>query len=235
MTTILVEDFTTNYSRLLASERDDNIVLDPGALIGFSDGAWLLGGNDVIRGTYDNELIYGNSGNDDLFLADGNDTIYGGRGQDNIDGGGGDDQLFGDSDQDIIKGFFGNDYLYGGKGGDTLIGDDGDDFLSGDRGEDSLIGGAGNDTFAVNYNPEITTDNFDIFFDVRDTSESDKILLPAGVILDPSSFKPSQDINNDNLPDFVLKLQSNQQVLAVVINNNSILGSYLGDVNFITS
>jgi Ca2+-binding RTX toxin-like protein len=69
-----------------------------------------------------------------------NDIIYGNSLDNNLDGGSGDD---------FLNGRTGNDRLYGGDGNDTLIGGSGDDTLNGGTGLDGLFGGDGNDTYIV--------------------------------------------------------------------------------------
>ena len=65
--------------------------------------ALLTRGNDIIRGSRDNDRLIGN---------DGNDVIYGNRG---------DDSLFGGNGDDVLKGGLGRDNLYGGEGNDTYV------------------------------------------------------------------------------------------------------------------
>ncbi|MBE9178008.1 cadherin domain-containing protein [Oculatella sp. LEGE 06141] len=80
-------------------------------------------GTDLLRGTYQQNLLRG---------LDGNDRLYGGR------------LRFGFG-RDIIYGGKGNDYLNSGSGRDKLLGQAGDDTLIGGKGDDILIGGSGSD------------------------------------------------------------------------------------------
>ncbi len=122
------------------------------------------GGNDVLIGDYNDNIMSGGNGNDKLYGGSGNDTLDGGNGVDLLYGGGGADKLYGGNEADTLYGECGddllegrnsadklyggggNDVLYGGNDNDTLDGGDGDDLLMGDNGSDLLYGGAGNDT-----------------------------------------------------------------------------------------
>ncbi|MGI9212618.1 MAG: calcium-binding protein, partial [Methylococcaceae bacterium] len=84
------------------------------------------------------DILYGEAGNDVLNGGMGQDTLYGGDGNDILMAGAG----FGS----INNGQY--EYLYGGAGNDFLLGSDNDDYLSGDEGDDTLEGGSGNDNLA---------------------------------------------------------------------------------------
>ena len=73
-------------------------------------------------------LIFGDDGNDLLKGGDGNDEIHGGNGNDRIFGDEGDDSLYGDANVDYLDGGAGRDGLFGGIGtSDRLIGGEDDD------------------------------------------------------------------------------------------------------------
>jgi Ca2+-binding RTX toxin-like protein len=138
-------------------------------------GSKLVGGagDDVIRGGWGDDLIYGDSvqvdsgwikGNDTLFgdpidvsantPAGGKDTIYGGHGKDKLTGGGNSDYLDGGVDADHIYGGSDvpnaftkdlGDVILGGTGGDALYGGLGDDAIFGQDGYDWLYGEQGSD------------------------------------------------------------------------------------------
>lgn len=114
-------------------------------LIGGDGGDWLEGGDgdDILFG--DHELDYsgflpailGYWQEDRLYGGSGNDVLYGGEGRDVLYGGEGDDLLFGDHEsgmscrpwwpqEDILNGGSGSDILYGGGGNDTYIFNSGD-------------------------------------------------------------------------------------------------------------
>lgn len=95
------------------------------------------GGNNVIVGTKDHDVIHGGGGNDRINGKGGHDTICGGPGNDRIEGNRG---------SDIVNGGGGDDVIEGYRGSDRLMGGGGDDVLTGDRGKDRLDGGPGNDT-----------------------------------------------------------------------------------------
>ena len=95
----------------------DNVGIAYGATIENAKGG---GGNDVIFGNTVNNELHGNGGNDVLEGRGGNDTLFGGLGA---------------------------DQLYGGEGNDRLAGGDGVDFMT---------GGAGVDTFVAEINASKT-------------------------------------------------------------------------------
>lgn len=85
------------------------------------------GGNDILRGTQENDRLAGLAGNDDL------------------DGGGGNDLLYGEAGDDLLTSSAGNDRLDGGEGDDRLV-------LVGVGG--AVTGGAGSDTLVVDLSRE---------------------------------------------------------------------------------
>lgn len=109
-------------------------------------------GNDSIRGTASNELLYGGAGQDTIYGQGGNDTLYGEEGDDILYGGDGDDTLEGEEGDDILYGGEGNDYLSGDAGNDYLNGGNGNDSLSAGEGVDTLEGGQGNDYLTAKEN-----------------------------------------------------------------------------------
>jgi Tol biopolymer transport system component len=104
-------------------------------------------GDDFLRGSEDDDLVYAGAGNDriealwggDMVFADlGNDTVRGDQGADTIRGGPGNDRLDGGTGADTIRGGPGKDRLDGDMGVDTLIGGPGRDRLSGGPGMDTI-------------------------------------------------------------------------------------------------
>jgi Ca2+-binding RTX toxin-like protein len=73
-------------------------------------------GNDTISGQSGNDLLYGGDGNDVLAGDTGNDTLYGGQGSDAIDGGAGNDVIF----YKLADGFNAASAVNGGDDFDTL-------------------------------------------------------------------------------------------------------------------
>ena len=98
-------DPTTGQLRLVGDNTAENIRFFPGELGVFPLGAFLLGGDDTVRGSSDPELIYGNLDHDILFGEGGNDTLFGGQGNDQILGNFGNDLLFGEDGNDQFVGF----------------------------------------------------------------------------------------------------------------------------------
>ena len=108
-----------------------------------------------MRSGYDNDIVYGNGGqdwldgqeqNDTLYGGDDIDTLYGAQGDDKLYGQNGLDFLYGEQGRDDLRGGNDGDRMYGGEGNDTLFGQSGNDILRGRDDNDFLIGGTGNDT-----------------------------------------------------------------------------------------
>lgn len=102
-------------------------------------------GDDELNGTHNNNIIYGNDGEDYINGKGGDDKIFGGKDKDKIYGGDGNDKLFGEEGDDELYGEDGNDEIFGGEGDDTLNGGSGQDKLFGGDNDDKLNGGADND------------------------------------------------------------------------------------------
>lgn len=103
-------------------------------------------GNDTGTGTFVDNSMVGNAGNDTLDGRAGNDFLDGGAGNDTLIGGNGTDTLLGGDDDDLLIGNFGSDTLNGGVGDDRIFAGFGDDVLIGGDGRDILRGGSGTDT-----------------------------------------------------------------------------------------
>ncbi|MEM0908336.1 MAG: hypothetical protein AAGJ94_13285 [Pseudomonadota bacterium] len=128
--------------------------------------AFVVGtsGDDKIKATQDNDIVFGRDGDDSLNASRGNDfvsgakgddlilgkggedTLIGGRGNDTIDAGRADDLVISGKGDDSVDGSRGEDTLIGRAGDDTLNGGDGDDSIRGGKGEDSIEGGEGDDS-----------------------------------------------------------------------------------------
>lgn len=97
-----------------------------------------FGGDDILRGNYENDVVIGGAGNDDLKGHNGNDILLGDDVRYTPDGidaaglSGGDDTLDGGNGDDILIGGAGNDTLTGGNGADTF------QFLEADNGLDTI-------------------------------------------------------------------------------------------------
>ncbi len=141
----------TNSSFYNLSDVAENIELIPKALQFNLKGLRALGGNGTVIGSSDNEILYGNAGDDllhseggngfplELRALAGNDTIIGSIDSEIIYGNQGDDILLGGGGNDSILGGKDVDQLEGGLGNDTLIGDFGKDFLWGGLGADLFV------------------------------------------------------------------------------------------------
>ncbi len=109
---------------------------------------------DIIHlmGSGMNDVLAGDSRNNDIWGGGGDDRIFGGPG-------GGNDKLYGGD---------GNDRLYGGRGDDTLEGGAGNDHLWGNGGKDTLKGGRGDDWYYLQADEDGTT--MDTVEEMEDTT-----------------------------------------------------------------
>jgi Ca2+-binding RTX toxin-like protein len=103
----------------------DDVLVAPGPAFDVICG---LGGDDFIRGRFQNDILDG------------------GRGNDIVRGGNRHDLIFGRGGQDKLRGRRGADEINGGKGIDILIGGFGDDLLKGGEKLDDCDGGRGRNT-----------------------------------------------------------------------------------------
>ena len=102
----------------------------------FNDTIYGEKGDNTLQGWSGNDLIFGGLGNDLILGQDGNDELQGGLGDDNLQGGDG---------ADLMAGQDGNDRLFGQNGNDQLQGGAGLDIFKGGSGNDTLYGGSGID------------------------------------------------------------------------------------------
>lgn len=138
---------TPRYFNL--SNNNDRVTLPTGLAESYPGGVRTFMGDDLVQGTDNADVVYGNLGGDYLEGNGGADRLFGGRGRDYLSGGAGNDELFGNLQSDYLVGGAGNDAIYGGQGPDILTGEAGDDTLSGDLGRDAVWGGRGADTFIL--------------------------------------------------------------------------------------
>jgi hypothetical protein len=103
-------------------------------------------GPDVVRGTFQNEILCGGGGNDRVYGGGGDDLLRGGPGNDRLYGQAGRDKLYGDAVGPRRRGGrAGADRLVGGPGNDRLYGQGAGDVLDGGAGVDLFSGGLGTD------------------------------------------------------------------------------------------
>ena len=106
---------------------------------------------DHLESTYGpGATVHGRGGDDVIVGSTDTDLLYGGRGADRIDAGSngwsaGGDYLYGGPGPDLLRGREGSDTLLGGAGADELVGGGSNDFGSIDTAGDWLDGGAGSD------------------------------------------------------------------------------------------
>lgn len=103
-------------------------------------------GSEQTNGGDQDDIIFGNAGDDTIVGGLGNDSLSGDGGEDLIDGGTGDDLIFGGIGFDTIYGKSGNDTIIGGDNADSIYGGAQDDVLIGGVGFDQIFGEDGNDT-----------------------------------------------------------------------------------------
>lgn len=193
-----------NNGRLLGTAGPDSVILSFGQLAPFPRGIWLLGGNDTLIGSADNELILGNQGNDSLDGGGGVDRILGGKDNDFINGGDGDDTLRGDLGNDTLVGGNGNDVLRGGRGDDLLQGGAGDDTLIGDIGRDTLDGGPGADLLVLRRDlADVAVGNVDVLLYV---DGEDFIGLTGGLTFSDLTFINAGNIVGGAADDVIIRL-----------------------------
>lgn len=98
----------------------------------------IEGGDDIITGNSSNNNFNGRSGNDWLDGGAGNDVLRGGTGDDVLLGRSGNDGFYGDDGDDYLSGGAGNDYLRGGNGNDSFRDGTGVDGLDLGNGDDTV-------------------------------------------------------------------------------------------------
>lgn len=116
---------STTLVRVALEDENDQLrpdALNPPTTIRFSSEG--EGGDDVMIGTVNRDVLDGESGNDDINGMRGNDAVEGGTGDDDLDGSVGDDTVDGAGGNDNVRGGLGRDTLTGGGGTDNLHADD---------------------------------------------------------------------------------------------------------------
>ncbi len=135
----------------------------------------VTGGADVLLGSFWNDNLTGDVGNNGGTVIGGADEFYGNGGDDNIVGEvfnasgtifGGNDLMYGGDGADRMFGEYangtnivligGNDRMYGGAGADFMRGQSGNDLLDGGTGADAMEGGTGNDRYYVDNIGDVT-------------------------------------------------------------------------------
>ena len=109
-------------------------------------------GKDIVNGGEDDDKIWGDDGENELYGEAGNDHLYGGKDKDIIDGGDDNDYIHGYDGNNELSGGTGNDHLYGGKDNDTINGGTGKDVMSPGTGINTIDCGQDNDLDIVAIN-----------------------------------------------------------------------------------
>ncbi|WP_413167714.1 calcium-binding protein [Capilliphycus salinus ALCB114379] len=137
---VLTSDIST--LRLIGDASSENALITSQQTTDFPGGIFMLEGDDTVTGSFSNDLIFGNQGEDFIVGGfGGDDTIYGGQGKDFLGSGAGNGLVLGNLDNDWVIGSAGNNQLFGGQGSDFIAGEGGgNDTLSGDLGRDYIVG-----------------------------------------------------------------------------------------------
>ena len=99
----------------------------------------IFSSSDNIKGSEDDDVLYGYKGQDKINGNDGDDVINGGKGADKVKGGVGNDSILGSGGSDAINGNNGDDTIGGGGGSDTINGGAGNDALTGNKGFNTFV------------------------------------------------------------------------------------------------
>ncbi len=140
----------------------DNTAGTPDQIIVMSQ---TVGGDDMLRGGDDNDIIIGGTADDELLGGNGHDVMFGDHAEVDFTrpvdrnaisrfitatDGGGNDNIHGNDGDDFLFGGQGNDELFGNDGQDDIIGGhnvpfgaDGDDTIEGGNQEDVILGDNG--------------------------------------------------------------------------------------------
>lgn len=77
---------TQENGALLGTDDAESITLLQSQIDNSPVGVLMLGGDDTVQGSEDNEQINGNQGNDQLSGGSGSDTLLGGQNNDSLNG-----------------------------------------------------------------------------------------------------------------------------------------------------
>lgn len=144
----------------LHAEDDDGILGTGTGTISLFDGTPILAESDPASDPV--EVIFGDTGNDEITLGDGAAYAFGGEGDDTITAGEGVSAIFGGVGNDTLTGTDtgATAWLDGGDGDDVLIGGDADETFHGGahaegdgavQDDDTIDGGGGDDTIYGGY------------------------------------------------------------------------------------
>jgi len=193
--------------------------------------------------------LLGGAGNDILFGDSGDDNVSGDTGNDLLIGASGHDSLFGGEGDDIIIGGLGNDHLYGGdsangQGSDTFV------WLADDTGTDVVYGFSDNDYLDLsNLLQNETGDNlsnyFDFDYDASDNSSIIKVYAEGNknedgsvtqtIVLDDYRLEGIDSAGNINEADIMSDLynsdfgSSSSLIISDATADNSISNSTFED------
>ena len=106
---------TAEAYQMITIKACGNVYSDYNKIVGTSN-------DDILSGTFSDDLIFGLGGADIINGLEGNDCIFGGEGDDVIYGHDGYDSISGGDGNDILKGQSGYDVIYGLSGSDVIDG-----------------------------------------------------------------------------------------------------------------
>ena len=169
------------------------------------NGVMLGTGNDIANGNALDNVITGNSGNNEFRESEGRDTLIGGAGDDTyriysilgnktklveVAGGGNDtviingdysgDFVLPDNIENLTADFYSNSVvLHGNTGNNVLTGNYQADYLDGGAGADVMRGGGGNDTYVVDNVGDVIEEAVNIY-ETNSVISSISYILPQG-------------------------------------------------------
>jgi Ca2+-binding RTX toxin-like protein len=170
------------------------------------------GGNNILNGSGNVDIMAGGLGADVLNGFAGNDVLYGdlvgsdtAGDNDVLLGGYGDDTLYGGGGSDYLDGWIGNDFISGGDGKDYILANDGDDIIIGGKGDDFIYNnngaGSGNDTYIY-----AKGDGNDLIVEGGST-ETDVLILTD---LTSNEVELSQQVD-----DLLIKIKATGEIITV--------------------
>ena len=115
-------------------------------------------GFNLIRGTEQDDTLYGGNGDDIIFSLASNDTIYAGEGNNSVIAGNGNNTVYAGAGNDVINVGNGNNTIYAAEGNNNVFAGNGNDLIYAGLGDDIINAGDGNNTiYAAEGNNQITT------------------------------------------------------------------------------
>jgi Ca2+-binding RTX toxin-like protein len=144
---------------------------------------------DCLQAGTDDDLVYGEGGNDQVFAGTGDDVVYAGAGDDNpVRGEAGNDTMYGEANQDTMYGDSGADKIYGNANRDIIRGGIDDDYVEGNEANDDIYGDGAQDDLIGGTSAAGTPDLGDTIFGGADV---DVVVGDNGTIQRPGGNDPA--------------------------------------------